>query len=183
MLRCESGPRRTRVLLCNELASRGGTSVKKVLKAILGVVVTIGIVVIAGGTGRLGARRALDGVSSSVAEALPDSIQMERQLRATAREMNAEGSKLIDAGTRLDSVSAGPGHQLTYYYSLVNQDADDVDSAAFAQFAQSTLVPSACRTTAYLLQRGVRVNYWYLDRSGTGAAKHSVTKEDCPAGR
>jgi hypothetical protein len=75
-----------------------------------------------------------------------DSATWELRLREMAAELNKTNPRPVDAGTRIDSVTIGPGLRMTYHYSLINERSANIDADSFARFTTEVVLPNACRS-------------------------------------
>jgi hypothetical protein len=109
------------------------------------------------------------------------------ELHAAADEVNRHAPTMVDAETRLDRASEGPGPSFTYHYTLLKLDLAKFAPGEYdrrrAPF-QSELRKRVCGSTemAGMLNAGVAVYFAYLDHAGRDAGTYSVTKQSCAGG-
>jgi len=64
----------------------------------------------------------------------------DKVLMKTAQEINKNCPMMIDKDTRLDTTLGGPGNRFTYYYTLINYGADDLDTEKFISLMKPRLL-------------------------------------------
>ncbi|MEL6581846.1 MAG: hypothetical protein AAFQ14_19035 [Cyanobacteria bacterium J06621_12] len=106
---------------------------------------------------------------------------MSEILVQTADMMNQQLPMMVDADTRWDSSSAGPGKVLSYKYTLVNHSANHLDGTQFAKNIHPTLTDLICNNPATQIfpDNGVLLNFNYYDKSSNLIARVKVTPNDC----
>jgi hypothetical protein len=65
---------------------------------------------------------------------------VDETLENISTQMNRKMPLMVDAETRLDRVSAEPGQQLKYHYTLITVRASDVDTADFHRQLARTVI-------------------------------------------
>ncbi len=110
----------------------------------------------------------------------PKVISVEQKLLDVANTVNKTLPKMIDAETKLDSVSAS-GYELQYRYTLVNYNAVDLDTELLTLNMRPNLVKSTCSTKATLnfLNKNVLIQYSYFDKLGVHVTSININKLDC----
>jgi len=91
---------------------------------------------------------------------------------------------MVDAGTRLDGASTGPGLSLTYQYTLVQFDANEMDAMQIESFKQAVhpqLRESACHdaTLVSLRELGTTLRFSYADKTGREVMTLAIAPGDC----
>lgn len=109
---------------------------------------------------------------------------VESDLQTVVTEINRDGPILIDEYTRLDGASAGPGLVLTYRYTLIETDVEQILDSTLRDFEND--MGKAIRSTTCddpdtksLLDAGVRFVYRYNDASGIFVTQIEVDGRDC----
>ncbi len=98
----------------------------------------------------------------------PSTSTVERELRQASDEINRTLPMMADRDTRADSCLAGPGAKFTYFYTLVNFDAADLDIPALRREMTESLT-NGYRTSpemADFRRNHVEVTWSYRDRRG-----------------
>jgi hypothetical protein len=82
--------------------------------------------------------------------------------------INRKVPMMVDEETRLDRVTAEPGHRLSYHYTVTAMPKKGMSSAEFVKLIRPTLRERLCtsREMKGFLQNGVTIAYLY--RSGDG---------------
>jgi len=88
------------------------------------------------------------------------SRSLDRTLENVSAHMNRMTPVTLDADTRLDSVSAGPGHRLSYNYTLTSVQSKNVRRAGF-------------------LKHGVTISYTYRSADGRNLGGTQFSPSDC----
>ena len=91
---------------------------------------------------------------------------VEALLMKTAEDINDTCPFMVDDSTRLDEVSAGPGHLLTYRYTIMNVNKDDLDTHVFHTLMEESLIDYIKNDEGmeYLRSKEVEFRYIYYDR-------------------
>ncbi len=99
----------------------------------------------------------------------------------TVAELNRSLPRQVDAETRLDQVSAGPGPRLTYSYTLIHRAGVSVDVEQFNAGMQPQLRRSVCSQSnmAGLLRAGVSLAYSYRGSDGKFVSLIEVSPQHC----
>jgi hypothetical protein len=105
----------------------------------------------------------------------------ERWLAETAADLSRSLPQQIDAETRLDGVTAGPGRRLNYRYTLVNRNRTSVDVESFNANMQPLLRASICGKAGMqgLLKNGVTLAYNYLGGDGKLISMIEILPQHC----
>lgn len=115
----------------------------------------------------------------------PSSLQpttSERLVQAST-EHNKNLPKMIDSSTRLDSISAGPGNQLVYYYTIVNKQLKVImhmqaKSGEFAEYVTAL----QCKThaeNAMQYSDAITNVFVYRDNDGKEIARVPINESIC----
>ena len=111
-------------------------------------------------------------------------MALKRRLSEIAGQANQAAPATIDENTRLDGAKAGPGLRLTTTYTLLNPEAEGINSETF----QTKLVPivrdGSCKNLDLrpLIDRGVVVVLEYRGNDGKPIGTVSVDRNTCVAG-
>ncbi|HYW03560.1 MAG TPA: hypothetical protein VFA86_06410 [Gammaproteobacteria bacterium] len=108
------------------------------------------------------------------------SPDINKLLSQTADRVNATLPRMVNDGTRLDSVRAGKGH-LQYNYTLVKYTANQMDGAKLHAMIQPRLVKQVCssRKMQVYMHSGVDVTYVYHGKDGKQITSVTVHQSDC----
>ena len=94
--------------------------------------------------------------------------------------------KMVDADTRVDRASAGPGKRFTYHYTLVNYPAPGQNASEIlgrAKDLEALMIKNTCANAATKPIRalGITVAYEYSSKDGKRLLEVEVPPEKCPA--
>ena len=106
--------------------------------------------------------------ANAIAQSNTPEVFEERWLVETASDLSRSLPLQVDAETRLDRVTAGPGRRLNYRYTLVNRARAGMDIEAFNANMQPLLRTSICGKAGMqaLLKNGVTLVYDYVGSDG-----------------
>lgn len=154
-----------------------GTAARTVLTALICVAIYAALFV-AGNEGNTLGSSSSDGASDK------NVAQVENELQTAATEINRDAPILVDEYTRLDGAVAGPGRALTYRYTLIETDVDQVLESVLHDFEENmtqVLRSTTCDDPGmrYLLNSGVRLVYTYNDSMGRFVTQFEVNGRDC----
>jgi hypothetical protein len=106
---------------------------------------------------------------------------LQRRIAEIAGQANGAAPSAIDPDTRLDGARAGPGLMLTVTYTLVNPEANGVDSTTFEAKLASTVKQGSCANSDLrpLIDQGVVVVLEYRGLQGNPIGTVKVNRETC----
>jgi hypothetical protein len=105
---------------------------------------------------------------------------IEQQLITTAKEFNRRCPFLVDEETRADSISAGPGSELTYHFTLIKRSITELDLNKLRESIRPNILANI-RTNMEMKQLkdlNVSFVYAYVDKGGRAAVEITVTPQD-----
>jgi hypothetical protein len=110
-------------------------------------------------------------------------LTLQRRLAEIAGQGNAAAPAAVDPDTRLDGARAGPGLRLTVMYTLVNAEANGVDSTTFEAKLTPTIKEGTCANPDLrpLIDQGVVVVLEYRGMQGNPIGTVNVNRETCAA--
>lgn len=110
-------------------------------------------------------------------------LTLQRRLAEIAGQANGAAPAVVDPDTRLDGAKAGPGLRLTVMYTLVNAEANGVDSTTFEAKLTPTIKAGSCANPDLrpLIERGVVVVLEYRGKQGNPIGTVNVNRETCDA--
>lgn len=108
-------------------------------------------------------------------------VTVEQALQRVSVKMNQYLPSEVDKETRLDKISAEPGRQLTYHYTLLNMKSSDINRAKFTSTLQPLLKLRLCTDNEMknFLRNGVNVMYVYRAVDIQPVASFKYTPADC----
>ncbi len=107
--------------------------------------------------------------------------RMIQELILASEWMNASTPIMVDPDIRLDKTSVGPGAKLSYFYTLVNHKAFEIDKSSFLIDVKGSIVQQACShpDMAMTLFYGGAYRYVYHSSDLQTLASFDVVKNDC----
>jgi hypothetical protein len=125
------------------------------------------------------------GVSSGMLPSvMPDlSENIEARLEREAENANKKFPRQIDADTRVDSITAGPGKMLTFNYTMLNYPGSAIDEGKFREAMADKVRKEACASTGLqpFIREGVSIGYSYVGNDGIPLTTLVVSPSDCGA--
>lgn len=103
----------------------------------------------------------------------------DKVLQLAAAQASTQCPIMVDETTRMDSVGAGPGNALRYYFTLVGIERSQVDTAVFLQQQVPHLTENIRTNDALRVYREYKTTmiYAYHDNSAKHIASITVTPE------
>jgi len=101
-------------------------------------------------------------------------------LENAAREINASAPKMVDAATRIDGATAGPGTLLTVRATFVAVDGRTMDKMKWQTVLAPNIRDNALKNTSLrkLVASGVSVRYRFSGRDGVLIDVLEITSRD-----
>ena len=132
-------------------------------------------------TAQLGCLAVLCALAACDTKALNTAIELQRKVSQVAGQANGAAPAQIDADTRLDGAKAGPGLRLTIDYSLVNAEANGIDSTTFGTKLAPTITKNSCTNPDLrpLIDQGVAVVLNYSGKQGNPIGKLNIDRATC----
>ena len=124
------------------------------------------------------------GVGNTVSEYIfwPKAVQFsEGMLVSLSNEVNKQLPMMADTETRLDTTRGGPGRKYTYYYTLVNNASDSLNSRQLQAALTPSVKKEACGNTKFQMffENGVVFTYSYSGNDGRLITQIDVHPSDC----
>ena len=154
----------------------------RTISVLLGFIVLFILIAIVSGVGREISEEVGRAISTSVSPS-PEQISdtLAESLAVAAQELNDAGPVLIDASTRTDRESAGPGARITYHHTIVGHSSLEIDREWFHS-AMADTVRSNVYTSpemALALQHGATFADAYVGDDQVPITSSEVRQEDC----
>jgi len=101
-------------------------------------------------------------------------------LMEISNEINKNLPMMIDENTRVDSTLGGPGNKITYFYTLVNHSAQDIDIETLKPTLKKQLINNYKSSSGMkdLRENDVELQYIYRDNQAVELMKFIVTTSD-----
>lgn len=109
------------------------------------------------------------------------SRNLEQTLENVSAHLNRSVPLTLDADTRLDRVTSGPGPRLSYHYTLTSVQSKAFKRAEFQKLIREPLQAKLCSSKEMrgFLVRGVTISYDYLGNDGHRLGAARFTASDC----
>jgi hypothetical protein len=110
-------------------------------------------------------------------------LALKRRLAEIAGQANQAAPADIDSNTRLDGAKAGPGLLLTSMYTLVNAEAEGINSSTFEAKLTPIVKQGSCANPDLrpLIDHGVVVVLEYRGNDGKPIGTISINRDTCGA--
>ena len=124
---------------------------------------------------------ALAACDSKEAAQAKAALRLQRAIAQIAGQANGAAPAAVDPDTRLDGAKAGPGLRLTVMYTLVNAEANGVNTATFATSAAPAIEANSCANPELrpLIDQGVVVVLEYRGKQGDPLGTVNVNRGTC----
>ena len=98
-----------------------------------------------------------------------------------AEQFNHSGPQMVDQETRQDFATAGPGAQITYYYTFINYSSREITSNQLRTNHAPGLKNRICtnESTERVIRAGGTFNYVYRGNDGIEIARFAVNRQSC----
>ncbi len=151
--------------------------VKKLL-SFASIVSVLIVVAVLGGTVKQFGKALVQPISSTPQETEQKLID---ELENAARELNKNTPKMIDADTRMDATTVGPGLRININYTLPKHAAGEISADQLIQYVRPTLKNYACnkKNMKILMQWGAVIAYSYHAKDQTLITDILIDREDC----
>lgn len=112
---------------------------------------------------------------------LESETNVDNVLTKLASQMNKKLPVAVDNDTRLDNVSAVPGRQFIYQYTLLNLNSADVSADSFGKLFKPQLKSRLCSSEEMqnFLKNGVTVSYLYKGKDGEPIGSAKFAPSEC----
>ena len=109
------------------------------------------------------------------------SRNLDKTLENLSAHMNRTTPVMLDADTRLDSVTAEPGQRLSYHYTLTSVQSKDIKRAEFQKLIRAPLQAKLCESSEMrgFLKHGITISYTYRSADGHNLGAARFTPSDC----
>lgn len=110
-----------------------------------------------------------------------EDMSVDETLVRMSEKMNRNMPIAVDGDTRLDKVSAEPGQQIAYHYTMLNLRSKDVNTTNFYKTFRPTLQKRVCGSDDLKLffRNRITVAYAYRGKDGEDIGKLAFSPKDC----
>jgi hypothetical protein len=108
-------------------------------------------------------------------------ILLQKRLAEIAGQANQAAPANIDSNTRLDGARAGPGLRLTSMYTLMNPEAEGINTITFGTKLTPVIKKASCTNPDLrpLIDQGVVVVLEYRGNDGNPIGTISINRQTC----
>lgn len=146
-----------------------GPIIKKGL-VVVAAVVGLFVIAIADGIGKLGGKAVSEYLSGTSSADIA---------KIASREVNKKMPMMIDAETRIDSTSAGPGGHVTYNYTLINYSAADLNALTLSRLEDKVTRVTCEQKTENLLAKKISLQFRYRSSDGLLVKDFTIYPRTC----
>ena len=135
----------------------------------LSIVIAVGALIIAASLGGIGKNIGKLAVQSTTPNAENQEQDIIDGLEKAAKELNKDTPRMIDADTRMDAATIGPGLRININYTLPKHAAGEIGADQLIQYVRPTLKNYACnkKSMKILMQWGAVIAYSYHAKDQT----------------
>ncbi|MES2832729.1 MAG: hypothetical protein V4695_12130 [Pseudomonadota bacterium] len=110
-----------------------------------------------------------------------EKVNLDETLVRMSQKMNRQLPQTVDTSTRLEKVSAEPGQQFAYYYTLVNSRSNEIETASFYQTLRPVLQKRVCAAEdlKIFFRNRITLAYAYRGNDGEDIGKLAFSPRDC----
>lgn len=104
----------------------------------------------------------------------------EKELIQMAKDINQNCPFVLDEDTRLDNVTGGPGHVMTYNYTILNYSKSEINTDDLESYLKPQLVQTieSDEDMKVFRDHEVTLIYQYMDKNGAFVLSVKVTPDD-----
>jgi hypothetical protein len=119
--------------------------------------------------------------SSIIGQSSGENVNLDETLVKLSDRLNRKMPQTIDADTRLDKVSAEPGHQFAYHLTILSARSSELNTSAFYKSFRPTLQKRVCAAEELkvFFRNRVTVAYAYQGKDGQDIGKLAFSPKDC----
>ena len=110
-----------------------------------------------------------------------EDMNVDEALVRMSEKMNRTMPIAVDGDTRLDKISAEPGQQIAYHYTMLNVRSKDVNTTNFYKTFRPTLQKRVCGSDdlKVFFRNRITVAYAYRGKDGEDIGKLAFSPKDC----
>lgn len=119
--------------------------------------------------------------NSFLGQSSDDKISLDYTLVRISEKINRTMPQTVDSETRLEKVSAEPGQQFAYHYTMLNVSSKQIDTADFYRTFRPTLQKRVCAAEdlKMFFRNRISVAYAYRGNDGQDIGKLAFSPKDC----
>lgn len=106
--------------------------------------------------------------------------QLLDEMAIATDELNASLPQMVDEGLRLERTNI-EGQNFVYYYTLIEQIADETDRNQFASVMNTVIHDAVCvsKDMSYIIDVGIPIVYSYSGKFGNNISSFIIDKSSC----
>ena len=110
-----------------------------------------------------------------------EDMNVDEALVRMSDKMNRSMPVAVDGDTRLDKISAEPGQQIAYHYTMLNLRSKDVNTTNFYKTFRPALQKRVCGSDdlKMFFRNRITVAYAYRGKDGEDIGKLAFSPKDC----
>ncbi len=110
-----------------------------------------------------------------------EDMNVDEALVRMSEKMNRNMPVTVDSDTRLDKISAEPGQQIAYHYTILNVRSKDVNTTNFYKNFRPALQKRVCASDdlKMFFRNRISVAYAYRGKDGEDIGKLLFSPKDC----
>ena len=151
------------------------------IRTLITIALAVGALIVVASLAGIGKNVGKLAVQSSALTAENKEPDLIDELRKAANELNKNTPRMIDADTRMDPATIGPGLRININYTLPKHAAGEIDADQLVQYVRPTLENYACnkKNMKILMQWGAVIAYSYHAKDQTLITSILIDREDC----
>lgn len=120
-------------------------------------------------------------VAAEKSPSVMSDAELDKALLAVEKEVNARAPIMADPETRMDSIKAGPGRKLTYFYTLINVSSEDMSAEQLQEGLEAQVKPTACasKEMQVFIKNNVQLVMKYRGKDDVPMAEIVLSQDDC----
>lgn len=135
--------------------------------------------------GSIGGQIGKEAGKTLMASSKPTQQEVEAKLiegfKTAADQLKQKLPMMLDADTRLDNVSVGPGFRAVYYHSFPKYNSRDIDAIWLLTNFRPEVMGKVCANNEMKksLQYGAIFGYVYSGNDGVEITRFEIKRDDC----
>lgn len=150
-------------------------------RILITIVLAVGALIIADSLAGIGKNIGKLAVQSTTPTAENTEQELINGLEKAAKELNKGTPRMIDADTRMDASTIGPGLRININYTLPKHAAGEIGADQLTQYVRPTLENYACnkKNMKVLMQWGAVIAYSYHAKDQALITNILIDRDDC----
>jgi hypothetical protein len=155
------------------------------IRILLSIVIAVGALIVAASLGGIGKNIGKLAVQSTTPAAENTEQDLIDGIEKAAKKLNKDTPRMIDADTRMDAATIGPGLRININYTLPKHAAGEIDAEQLIQHMRPTLENYACnkKNMKTMMQWGAIIAYSYHAKDQSLITNILIDRDDCGLGK